>query len=59
MILFVESLMHVKVIFPMKFCSFTINTGAGLIVPEIQDDKKVFVFPNLGITTFMCILITS
>lgn len=23
------------------FCSFTIHTGAGLIVPEIQDDGQV------------------
>jgi hypothetical protein len=23
------------------FCSFTVHTGAGLIVPEIQDDGQV------------------
>lgn len=24
------------------FCSFTVHTGAGLIVPEIQDDGQVY-----------------
>ena len=38
---FSESVMNVTFIFPMKFCSFTIHTGAGLIVPEIQDDGKL------------------
>lgn len=42
--------MELSLVFPffspftlsIAFGSFTVHTGAGLIIPEIQDDGKVF-----------------
>lgn len=37
----------------IAFGSFTVHTGAGLIVPEIQDDGKVFYRTKV----FMCCIL--
>lgn len=36
-------------------CSFTVHTGAGLIVPEVQEDGKVLpLFSLLGYNFILC-----